>query len=62
MGCRNLLGYSMTSMRATVNTTDIYRECKSFLDERKMVSLFEFTVNQFVASIILPVTMPKLKL
>jgi len=36
---RNLLGYSMTSMRATVNAADIYRECTSFPDERKMVSL-----------------------
>jgi hypothetical protein len=52
----------MTSMRATVNTTDIYRECKSLPDESKMVSLFEFTVNEFLASIILPVTMQKLKL
>jgi hypothetical protein len=28
----------MTSMLTTVNTTDIYRECKFFLDESKMVS------------------------
>jgi len=35
---RNLLGYSMTSMRATVNAADIYREWTSLPHESKMVS------------------------